>query len=151
MFRKCCFVICALFFALPCSADDLAVSKVFEQVKSNATHQKRFKKSNSPEALKYSKESGQPAKHLVYSLQKPEELVGLIRLCKKERHQYDAPKFEPVSGYFIACEEFGIQKLGEMQTPEALKALEKVHEIENGQVGIMETWDEARAKYPKTR
>jgi hypothetical protein len=130
-------------------ADDLKVGRVFEQVKLNAKQQKHFDKSNSKESIEYSRKSGHAAKELVYSLKKPDELVSLIRLCKKARRNYDAPKFESISEYFISCEEFGIQKLGEMQTPEALKALEVVHEIEAGQEGIMETWDDARAKYPK--
>lgn len=149
MFHKYLIAVCAASFALPCMANGLKVGRVFEQVKVNATHQKHFKNNSSKEAIEYSRKTGHAAHELVFSLKRPDELVSLIRLCKKTRHHYQPPKYETEFDYFVACEEFAIQKLGEMQTPEALKALDVVHEIESGQEHIMETWDEARAKYPK--
>ncbi len=132
-----------------CLASDGDVAKVFRQVQLNAKAHKTFKDEGSSAAEKYHKQSAAEQESLVFKLDQPDDLVQLIRLCKKERASLPGPdyKHQAQTDYYLFSECFALRKLGKIHSPAALEALERVKPIESGNATVMETWSEVHNKF----
>jgi hypothetical protein len=132
-------------------ADDKAVAQAFAETDFYAAQEKDWSDFPSEAAAEeHDRASTKQIKAIIGKLDRSEQLVELISMCKKKLEQIpSSPRFHPYFQYFVSVVEFAIQKLGNMKTLEARKALDEVHIILKGQEGIMEFWDEAKAHQNK--
>jgi hypothetical protein len=132
--------------AEPSIAADKKVSQIFAEANLHASQEKSDSEYVSEDAAKQrGRERIKQIESLLAKLDRPEQLVELISMCKEKVHLIPSrPKFEPYFGYLESIQKFAIRKLGTMTSPEAVRALEQVGVLESGKAAIMESWDEAK-------
>lgn len=77
----------------------------------------------------------------------PEQMVELIRQCKQKIHEIPSDSVhECYFDYFEQAIKFSIRRLGEVNTPGALKALANVKPLIADSETLVLTWNEVNAK-----
>lgn len=141
-------VLLGLFFNTSSAAiaEDDTVITAFTKAEDFAKQQRIFPNSKDTRVQQQSQRSVRQIKQLTSTL-KPEQLVKLVKMCKKKVHETPSDsKHQPYSSYLESVMHMSIMRLGEIKSNESARALEDLRPIIAGASSLTETLAEAQAK-----